>query len=643
MMEDPRSTRKRKERVEEKAGERPIHSMADVRVREVDYAKYGVVEGVMGAKNDERSRCSIISGRWPSWVFGAEGAGLKVVELVLLNGEWEDALRRILPGMSIISMANRSDAKAPRTVELEKVDFVFTDIDPPSRVNLWSLARRAIVSSRRFRRTPQEWREKTLTVRHSGCGGVTDAVVHVHIYTQEGEPGLDVSIPVTGLRDLSALLDTRTRSGIPTAAPTKIVLDELQVMELGGRRGVYHRCGWLPAGRRDVQVITPNAFSPTKWCKRKLGCDEWLQVLDFPVGVMKALEKKEKELLVKDKSVLPLKVLSAVSRELQLRCTVTDSAAHAEEVEKVLETGGHGMGGVVGNVEAVPMIEVGIPKPAVEIDRMAMATKSDDAEVPEYLWDDRLLAGLELTKTTEALRALGKLRELFLRWWKRKVTSSFLVWWLSRRHKGAQMITPSRLIHFDPRSARYAWRAKGQKQYKVMRNQRRAVDRSLAEDAADAIRRSSNSSWWEWTDGSFPFFWRWPEWYQTQVREGCNPWMSGDIPKCRIPQRKDKDESVYQGMRKKLEVSIGKGYLEIGLIHSLTSYFAVPKGLDDIRMVYDGTKSGLNDAMFAPWFPLPTVEQLLRVVDCGSYMGDIDVGEMFLNFIMHKSLRVLLE
>ena len=74
------------------------------------------------------------------------------------------------------------------------------------------------------------------------------------------------------------------------------------------------------------------------------------------------------------------------------------------------------MGGVVGNVEAVPMIEVGIPKPAVEIDRMAMATKSDDAEVPEYLWDDRLLAGLELTKTTEALRALGKLRELFLRW-----------------------------------------------------------------------------------------------------------------------------------------------------------------------------------------------------------------------------------
>lgn len=173
-----------------------------------------------------------------------------------------------------------------------------------------------------------------------------------------------------------------------------------------------------------------------------------------------------------------------------------------------------------------------------------------------------------------------------------------------------------------------------------MRNQRRAEDRSLAVDAADAIRRSSNSTWWEWSEGSFPFFWRWPEWYRTQIREGCEPWMSGDIPKCRIPQRKDKDEAVCRGMQKKLEVPIGKGYLEIGPILSLTSYFAVPKGLDDIRMVYDGTKSGLNDAMFAPWFPLPTVEQLLRVVDCGSFMGDIDVDEMFVNFALHKSLRV---
>ena len=76
------------------------------------------------------------------------------------------------------------------------------------------------------------------------------------------------------------------------------------------------------------------------------------------------------------------------------------------------------------------------------------------------------------------------------------------------------------------------------------------------------------------------------------------------------------------------------------MVHSLTSFFAVPKGDDEIRMVYDGTKSGLNDAMFVPWFPLPTVEQLLRVVERDSFMGDIDVGEMFLNCVMRKSLRI---
>jgi hypothetical protein len=245
-----------------------------------------------------------------------------------------------------------------------------------------------------------------------------------------------------------------------------------------------------------------------------------------------------------------------------------------------------------------------------------------------------------MVKTEIVLRALTLLRLLFVRRWKRNVTTSFLRWWRARRLEPNGIVEAHRLVVFVVALGCFKWRAKGKKQYKVERNARRAKDRSIASDAVDAIRRSSNSSWWECSKGSFPFFWRWPEWYQDFIRLGVPPWLSGDVPKSAIPQRPEKDEGTRDAMKGKLEGPIGKGYLERGDVWSLTNFFSVPKGPFDIRMVYDGTRSGLNDAMFAPWFPLPTVEQLIRVVDLDSFMGDIDVGEMFLNFVMHRDLRV---
>lgn len=74
-------------------------------------------------------------------------------------------------------------------------------------------------------------------------------------------------------------------------------------------------------------------------------------------------------------------------------------------------------------------------------------------------------------------------------------------------------------------------------------------------------------------------------------------------------------------------------------MRSLTSLFAVPKGVMDIRLVYDGNKSGLNKAVLAPWLPLPTIHEHLRCVAASSYMGNIDIGEMFLNFMLHPPMQ----
>ena len=59
---------------------------------------------------------------------------------------------------------------------------------------------------------------------------------------------------------------------------------------------------------------------------------------------------------------------------------------------------------------------------------------------------------------------------------------------------------------------------------------------------------------------------------------------------------------------------IQNGYIEIAdiqMVESIMYMFDAMKE-DDIRIMYDGSKSGLNDVLWAPWFPLPTVNTMTR-------------------------------
>jgi len=93
-------------------------------------------------------------------------------------------------------------------------------------------------------------------------------------------------------------------------------------------------------------------------------------------------------------------------------------------------------------------------------------------------------------------------------------------------------------------------------------------------------------------------------------------------------------------MRKKVSKVRERGYISKGQVSSLMNMFDVPKGSDDIRMVYDGTKSGLNACLWVLWFPLPTVDGLLRSVCASTWLGDNDMGEQFHNFSLHLTLQV---
>ena len=68
-------------------------------------------------------------------------------------------------------------------------------------------------------------------------------------------------------------------------------------------------------------------------------------------------------------------------------------------------------------------------------------------------------------------------------------------------------------------------------------------------------------------------------------------------------------------------------------------YFAVPKGDTDIRVVFDSTSSGLNEALWAPNFFLPTARDAALLLSFLTFMADADFGEMFHNFFMDPKVR----
>jgi hypothetical protein len=67
-------------------------------------------------------------------------------------------------------------------------------------------------------------------------------------------------------------------------------------------------------------------------------------------------------------------------------------------------------------------------------------------------------------------------------------------------------------------------------------------------------------------------------------------------------------------------------------------FFAVPKGEDDIRMVYDATANHLTNCVWVPSFWLPTMDSLVRALDKNSWMTDRDMQDMFLKYPLREDV-----
>lgn len=83
------------------------------------------------------------------------------------------------------------------------------------------------------------------------------------------------------------------------------------------------------------------------------------------------------------------------------------------------------------------------------------------------------------------------------------------------------------------------------------------------------------------------------------------------------------DLFISEWVREKSGKVGDKRYIEPGFVLILTRFFAVPKGEENVRMVYNDSISSMNSKLWAPSFPLPTVESHLRATTYGSWMGDV--------------------
>jgi hypothetical protein len=142
--------------------------------------------------------------------------------------------------------------------------------------------------------------------------------------------------------------------------------------------------------------------------------------------------------------------------------------------------------------------------------------------------------------------------------------------------------------------------------------------RKSLREGEDCLKSAANASWWNSDDGYHPFFWRQSKEYMGKIRDGIPLWYRGTPPVYFKPERNENSTEKKSRTRGKLCTVLARRYFIYGLVLSLTSFFSVLKGERYIRMVYNGSSSGPNRHLWAPWFALPTTLILLRAMEGGT-------------------------
>ena len=393
----------------------------------------------------------------------------------------------------------------------------------------------------------------------------------------------------------------------------------------------------LSQGSLCRPLVLPSVFSCTGWVRRKLSVKEIGALFDFSELFIARLNENQGTAVEWSIEATPLKIV-------QIARTIMDYTigALSKEMKPVTRSTS------VKLLVQPASIATANTANLLEVKNISFlkaygnkAAKDDDAGIPVELWNSYLfikhIPDVQYDPTVHG-PALEVLRNKFgFRFYIRSVTKSFFNY--IKTEYGNDWMRRYFTTRLSLQKGRKRKRTPIVSDIKCFNDTTFYEIQSDLEIGLDALMRVMKGSWWEWNDGSTLLFWRWPKEIRKWARDGVPVFVQGKLPrwkhKQRLPSSKDKAEQ----MKKKLMKSVNRRYISDGSVSSLINCFAVDKGTDDIRLVYDGTKSLLNLATWAPNFFLPSIDSMLMSVTTDSWFADLDLGEMFLNYFMCQAIR----
>ena len=496
---------------------------------------------------------------------------------------------------------------------------------------------RRLIVDRLPRRLHKTWILRHLDIEHSSYGGVTTAKHRFYVgWYHDDVVTLLNPVHMEESRDASTIQDDSIWCYKFKRKPRSIIIEPLRCVNLGSSKvPVYHIGGLLPVH----EIYTCSIVCPTRgsnehnWGLRKLSRNEIYNCFDMDLSMTSFLSNLM-TLLQEALHVIPARSwMAALGHLFDL-----SSGSSSVKRQRTQEPQG---------------IQLGINYDSLfshlrERTEDQKAVKADDASTNVKLWSMHLLnEGGPLFQhvathvpSLNIEAALDTLRNWCLVWWKRNVIKEFNSYLRLEHTEWCNVsagINNSKLAVWT--GQKYAWRREGKDNYALLWERRASLANQDWMKGSDAVRRALKCTWWDWEAGSAPFFWRWPRWYRTTIRDGIAFPFIREPPTYMKSQRRVMDKVRHELICAKLRSVVGKGYIGPGPIKSLTSFFDVPKGDHDIRMVYDGTVNGFNDSIEVPKFGMPTLRSHLRAMGPGYHMVDADVGECFLNFHLHTTLR----
>ena len=294
------------------------------------------------------------------------------------------------------------------------------------------------------------WNTTLIRLRHDELGGVTtqECLIHLaeRVVGKEGscrfadcwrdfvEPGLERTT-------MSGVVDPTINGSECSASrdydPTK---EGVNVMD--------RKMNWKK-DRHRVHTM-PSVFATTSYVRRPFAPQELAIALDFPAELHKRASQRELNCWI-DELVVPFKARVQIALALrewmsgdheqdeQVDGNQADGTLDRNESSQRDELDSEGLRMTDADaLYAAPDSEEGVGSLNVEErreDRNLKATKSDDAEIPTYLWDDRICSKLQIQdvkKQAKCIKALEIIRQGALRYWKRLVCSEFWLWFRSQ-------------------------------------------------------------------------------------------------------------------------------------------------------------------------------------------------------------------